>query len=115
MDVSCKFGLVGSIVNRLLAGFQSQVPSMSSLPPEQTPLDRHSLVSLESWLQRLGAERSCEDPCRWIWLMPEWSAEIVLEQEELRVAWEQGGQRSQCCFPYGLPRSDVEAALSEGP
>ena len=88
---------------------------MSALPPEQTPLDRHSLVSLESWLQRLGAERSCEDPCRWIWLMPEWSAEIVLEQEELRVAWEQGGQRSQCCFPYGLPRSDVEAALSEGP
>ena len=47
--------------------------------------------------------------------MPEWSAEIVLELEELRVAWEQGGQRSQCCFPYGLPRSDVEAALSEGP
>ncbi len=63
---------------------------MSSLPPEQTPLDRHSLVSLESWLLRLGAERSCEDPCRWIWLRPEWSAEIVLEQEELRVAWEQG-------------------------
>ncbi|HJM80686.1 MAG: DUF3143 domain-containing protein [Prochlorococcus sp.] len=88
---------------------------MSLLPPKQTPLNRHSLASLENWLRQLGAERSSSDPCRWIWLLPQWSAEILLEQEELRVVWEQDGQRSQCCLPYGLPRCDVEAALLAGP
>ena len=87
----------------------------AALPPEQTPLDRHSLASLESWLQQLGAERSSSNPCRWIWFLPQWSAEILLEQEELRVIWEQDGQRSQSCFSYCLPRCDVEATLSAGP
>ena len=88
---------------------------MLTLPPAQTPLNRHSLISLEHWLHQLGAERSSKDPCNWLWSFSEWSAEIKMEQDELRVTWVQGGQRSQCCFPYGLSRMDVEAAVLAGP
>ena len=88
---------------------------MSSLPPAKTPLNQHSLLAIETWLDHLGAERSSDDRCKWLWLTSNWSAEISLKQEELRITWEQNGQQSQCGFPYGLPRSDVEAAIVAGP
>ena len=88
---------------------------MSLLPPDQTPLNQHSLAALESWLIELGAQKSRKDPCLWIWLMPKWSAEIKMEQDELKITWEQKGKLSQCSFPYGLSRLDVQAAIEEGP
>ncbi len=88
---------------------------MFHLPPEKTPLNRHSLTALENWLRQLGAERSKTDACSWEWMMPQWSAEIQLEVDELRVTWNKDGQLNQCSFPYGLPRCDVETAIKQGP
>ncbi len=88
---------------------------MAHLPPPNTPLNQHSLIALESWLHQLGAQRSADDITCWHWAATEWSAEIRMEQDELIVAWKQNDKISQCSFSYGLPRSDVEAAMSEGP
>ncbi len=88
---------------------------MSLLPPAQTPLNQHSLLALELWLKKIGAERKSKDPSLWTLIRPEWSAEIRMEKEELRVTWEQEGMKKQRCFPYGLSRDDAEAAISEGP
>ena len=88
---------------------------MSLLPPVDTPLNQHSLMALELWLVELGAEQSIQDPCRWTWASTEWSAEINIEQDELRVIWQHKGMQNQCCFNYGLSRKDVEAAIAEGP
>ena len=88
---------------------------MSTLPPGQTPLNQHSLRALETWLTELGAVRSVEDPCLWVWQQPEWSARIRLDQDDLLVIWSQNGLVSQRTFPYGLSRLDVEAAMRAGP
>ena len=88
---------------------------MTTLPPSSTPLNQHSLGDLEFWLVSLGAEKNNSNPCLWRWVMPQWSAEIMIEQDELMVVWGQGETKSQFCFPYGLPRKDVEAALKHGP
>ena len=88
---------------------------MSLLPLSQTPLNQHSLAALEYWLNELGAKKSQKDPCIWSWLMPKWSAEITLEQDELKIVWEQKGKLSQCSFSYGLTREDVQIAITEGP
>ncbi|KGG10835.1 MULTISPECIES: DUF3143 domain-containing protein [Prochlorococcus] len=73
------------------------------------------MTALEYWLISLGAEKSSINPCLWRWIMPQWSAEIVIEQDELMVVWSEGEKKSQFGFPYGLPREDVEAALKHGP
>ena len=83
------------------------------LPPIVTPLNQHSLSALESLLMDLGAQKSKKDPCLWHLLMPKWSAEIRMEQDELCVSWLDS--KTQCCFPYGLSRKDIENALKEGP
>jgi len=88
---------------------------MFQLPPAQTPLNQHSLTALESWLNQLGAKQSRKDHCLWVLLLPQWSAEIKMEQDELKVTWEQEGIQSQRSFPYGLSREDVEVAIAEGP
>ncbi len=88
---------------------------MSQLPSSQTPLNQHSLSSLELWLADLGAQRSESDLSSWTLCRPLWSAEIKMEIDELRVSWEKDGKRCECCFPYGLPRQDVEVAISQGP
>ncbi len=85
------------------------------LPPSTTPLNRHSLNGLESWLRQLGAQRSDDDRCRWTWVLSGWTNEILLAQDELRVTWLKDGQSTSCCFSYGLSRSDVEAAIKQGP
>ena len=91
--------------------FSNKSLDKSPLPPAQTPLNRHSLGSLEEWLNQLGAEQSTNHSCEWNWSLPQWSAKINLEEEELRITWEQNGLRRQCCFAYCLPRCDVEAAM----
>ncbi len=78
-------------------------------------MNRHSLQSLEIWLRQLGAEQSTKDPCSWIWSFSHWSAQIQMEQDELKVTWDHNGITSQCSFSYGLSRSDVEVAIKEGP
>jgi len=88
---------------------------MSQLPIPETPLNQHSLSSLELWLQNLGAQRSQDNRCVWLWSMPAWSAEIQMESDELRVTWNKQGKKNQCCFPYGLTRKDVESAIIQGP
>ncbi len=93
---------------------------MSNLPPPKTPLNQHSLGSLEFWLISLGAEKSIENPCLWNWITPNWSAQIHLKQNEIMVVWtgnhnKEEQKHSQFSFPYGLSRQDVEAALQHGP
>jgi len=88
---------------------------MSLLPPSQIPLNQHSLSAIESWLYGMGAHKSELDPCLWLWITSQWSAEIKLERDELKVTWEQEGKSSQRSFPYGLPRYDIQIAIAEGP
>ena len=88
---------------------------MDSLPPHQTPLNQHSLASLELWLTGLGGQRIEEDPCRWLLFMQDWSVEINLEKDSLSVVWEKKGKKKPCSFSYGLPRQDIEMAILEGP
>ena len=87
----------------------------SSLPLAGTPLNQHSLAALELWLEKLGAERSQDDPCLWFWTQPEWFAEIQIDQDELIITWKKEGKTNQSRFSYGLPRQDVESAMIEGP
>ena len=94
---------------------------MSNLPSPQTPLNQHSLRSLELWLMNLGAVKCTQNPSLWRWdNMPRWSAEIYFKQDELTITWDETkseykSKTSQFSFPYGLPRQDVEAALNHGP
>ena len=90
---------------------------MLTLPPPQTPLNQHSLLSLESWLGQLGAIKSDEDPSLWHWQSTQWNLEMKLDRDELCVVWyiESDSSQRQRCFSYGLSREDVEAAINEGP
>ena len=88
---------------------------MELLPPIKTPLNQHSLKALELWLKDIGAVKSNKNPCLWDWEMPQWSAEIMMEREMLKITWKKNGERSQCSFPYGLSRDDVQSAILEGP
>ncbi len=88
---------------------------MSLLPSSEKPLNQHSLMSIELWLHEIGAEQSDSDLAKWIWSSKEWMAEILIEQDELKVIWQKNGIQHQCSFPYGLSRRDVEAVLKEGP
>ncbi len=88
---------------------------MSTLPPAKTPLNQHSLQAIEFWLLSLGATKCIDNPCVWEWTLLQWSAEIIIKQDELIVIWMDKDLKSQFAFPYGLPREDVEAALKHGP
>ena len=88
---------------------------MFSLPSSKTPLNQHSLLALEKWLQELGAQKSNEDPCLWIWVTPQWRAELRLGQDDLKVIWFKGEDKSEYSFPYGLARQDIENAIFQGP
>ena len=88
---------------------------MSFLPPSKTPLNQHSLAALEFWLRQLGATQSKDDPCLWKWNMNQCLAEISINQEELKIVWDQENHNKQFTFPYGLSRQDVESALMQGP
>tara|TARA_B100000700_G_scaffold263167_1_gene300163 strand:- start:165 stop:431 length:267 start_codon:yes stop_codon:yes gene_type:complete len=88
---------------------------MALLPPIHTPLNQHSLTALESWLQDIGAEKNSQDPCLWDWEMPKWKAAIKMDKDTLNVTWEKDGEHSNCSFPYGLSRNDVQSAIFQGP
>ena len=88
---------------------------MASLPSADTPLNQHSLRALEQWLQSLGATRSDQDPCDWVWEQPAWSALLKLDQQDLGVIWTSEQPTRSFSYPYGLTREDVEAALRLGP
>jgi hypothetical protein len=88
---------------------------MVLLPPLPTPLYRHPLPCLESWLEDLGARQQHRHSPLWNLEQPGWTATIELREAELRVIWLQGGERSQRTFSYGLSRADVQAAILAGP
>ncbi len=89
---------------------------MSILPPAKTPLNQHSLGAIEYWLSSLGAKKNDDNPCLWSWVIPQGSAQIKINEEDLIIIWVEGGdKKSQFSFPYGLSRQDVEAALQHGP
>ncbi len=88
---------------------------MTSLPPAETPLNRHSLIALEAWLSQLGARKSSDNPSFWYLQASKWAAEISLGRDELCVVWKDGQLENQRCFSYGFARNDVEAAINEGP
>ena len=85
------------------------------LPPSETPLNQHSLIALEFWLNQLGAVQSIDDPCKWSCPLPDWTTEIEIGKEDLRVTWIKDGYKSKCLFSYGLSREDVQLAIDQGP
>ena len=88
---------------------------MAAPPSPETPLYHHPLPQLEAWLRDLGAQQQRSCLCRWDLHRPQWSAQIDLEVEELKVSWHRDGQETTRHFPYGLSRADVEAAILAGP
>ncbi|WP_392349373.1 DUF3143 domain-containing protein [Parasynechococcus sp.] len=89
---------------------------MAELPTAETPLNQHSIRALEAWLTQLGATVVEGNPCLWRLVRANWSADLLLEQEDLVVVWgtEATGEQ-RCSLPYGLSRKDVEAAINAGP
>jgi hypothetical protein len=85
------------------------------LPDRETPLYNHSLPDLENWLRDLGALQQGPHASIWDLHLPQWSAQLELESEELKVSWHHEGRSSVRHFPYGLSRADVEAAILAGP
>ena len=81
----------------------------------KSPLNSYSLKGLENWLINLGGERSSENPCLWILSRSEWSAEVLMKQDELKVTWNKNGEISHRCFSYGLTCEDIERAIAAGP
>lgn len=88
---------------------------VTALPAAETPLYNHPLPALEEWLRQLGASQERPNASAWDLHRPDWSARVLLDGEELRVTWEQEGRETSRTFPYGLSRSDVEAAILAGP
>ena len=81
----------------------------------KTPLNQHSLQSLELWLSSLGAKKDVDDPSRWHLIVSKWNAIIFFEQEDLSVVWESGGKETKRLFSYCINRDDVERAIMQGP
>ena len=63
----------------------------------------------------MGARQQEPHSTHWDLPCPQWSVQIELESEELKVSWDHEGSTSVRLFPYGLSRADVEAAISAGP
>jgi len=83
--------------------------------PPNTPLNQHSLQSLESWLSDLGAKKDINNPSKWDLLLSNWNAKIIFEQEDLIVIWQSGGEETKRSFSYCINREDVENAILQGP
>ncbi len=80
-----------------------------------TPINQHSLQSLEFWLEGLGARRDINNPSKWYLMISNWNATIVFEQEDLSVVWESKGEQTKRLFSYCINREDVENAILQGP
>ncbi|MCS6959650.1 MAG: DUF3143 domain-containing protein [Pseudanabaenaceae cyanobacterium SKYGB_i_bin29] len=83
------------------------------LPPPDTPLYNHPLPTIEAWLRSKGCVQDEEDPTRWSVVYEGWSAEIMMDIEEIRVRYNRSG--AMRAFPYSLSRRDVEDAIFTGP
>ena len=83
--------------------------------PSDTPINQHSLQSLELWLKDLGAIKDIENPSKWDLLLSNWNATIIFEQEDLSVVWESGGEFTKRLFSYCINREDIENAIFQGP
>ena len=84
------------------------------IPPD-TPINQHSLQSLELWLKGLGATKDIDNPSKWYLVLSNWNATIIFEQEDLSVVWETGGQLTKRLFSYCINREDIENAILQGP
>ena len=83
--------------------------------PSDTPINQHSLQSLELWLKALGATKDIHNPSKWYLLLSNWNATITFEQEDLSVVWESGGNLTKRLFSYCINREDIENAILQGP
>ena len=84
------------------------------IPPD-TPINQHSLQSLELWLRDLGATKDIHNPSKWYLLLSNWNAIIIFEQEDLSVVWENEGELTKRLFSYCISREDIENAILQGP
>ena len=80
-----------------------------------TPINQHSLESLELWLKNLGAIKDNNDPSIWHLTLSNWNAIISFEQEDLCVKWDCDGQLTKRSFSYCINIEDVENAILQGP
>ncbi len=83
--------------------------------PSDTPINQHSLQSLELWLKDLGANKDYENPSKWVLILSGWNATITFEQEDLSVVWESDGKTTKRLFSYCINREDIENAILQGP
>ncbi len=83
--------------------------------PSDTPINQHSLQSLEEWLIDLGATKDIDNPSKWYLLLSDWNATIFFEQEDLSVVWESGGKVTKRLFSYCINREDIENVILQGP
>ena len=81
----------------------------------KTPINQHSLQSLELWLASLGAKKDINNPSRWYLILSNWNAIISFEQEDLSVVWQIDGEETKRLFSYCINREDVENAILQGP
>ena len=84
------------------------------IPPD-TPINQHSLQSLELWLKGLGAKKDIENPSKWHLLLSNWKATIIFQQEDLSVVWDSKGELTKRLFSYCINREDIENAILQGP
>ena len=80
-----------------------------------TPINQHSLQSLELWLEDLGAKKDIDNPSKWNLLLSNWNATIIFEPEDLSVVWESEGELTKRLFSYCINREDIENAILQGP
>ena len=80
-----------------------------------TPINQHSLQSLELWLYDLGAKKDINNPSKWYLLLSNWKATICFEQEDLSVVCQIEGEETKRLFSYCINREDVENAILQGP
>ena len=80
-----------------------------------TPINQHSLKSLELWLKSLGATNDNNNPSKWYLDLSNWHAIINFEQEDLSVTWDCDGKLTKRLFSYCINREDVENAILQGP
>ena len=58
--------------------------------PSDTPINQHSLQSLELWLRDLGATKDIHNASKWHLVLSNWNAIIIFEREDIENAILQG-------------------------
>ncbi len=86
-----------------------------NLPQADTALYNHPLPAIEHWLASQGCRQDDQNPSIWYITRPEWSAELFMDVEDIRVRYIMGGKDLHRAFPYSLSRRDVEEAIFAGP